>query len=145
MLHLAVARSLCPPATGIRAVGTGLDRLSRCRLRPSNARLLQAIPSPLFHAATRLLRCRPRISADACSRCGVCVEICPQKAIAWTEQGRAGAPPRIDAQRCILCVCCAEACPRHAIAVRSPLELWQRLRGGWRRVQGKKRALASGE
>ena len=121
----------CTDRQAIEVVGDGGGRLAEVTLRPSIGRMLQHIPEPVFHAATRLLACRPRISSGLCVKCGVCERICSRKAIGRDEKR---ARYRIDAAACILCMCCAESCPRHAIVVRSPFNLLAAARRIVRRV-----------
>jgi len=48
---------------------------------------------------------------NLCERCGTCVDACPQRALALTEQGM-----HIDRSRCDLCGKCIDACPRNALS-----------------------------
>ncbi|MBS4021346.1 MAG: 4Fe-4S binding protein [Dethiobacter sp.] len=48
---------------------------------------------------------RPRVSDEACSDCGACVKVCPDRAITL-EQG-----PVIDREQCLECGLCIRACP----------------------------------
>lgn len=50
-----------------------------------------------------------------CNACGVCVKLCPTKAIA-TEN-----PRKTDKTRCIACTACISACPQNARAFHGPL------------------------
>ncbi len=65
---------------------------------------------------------RPVISKDKCTKCGVCVQMCPvlPKAVDW-HNGDKSVPPIHNYNRCIRCFCCQELCPTGAIYVESPL------------------------
>lgn len=50
--------------------------------------------------------CRPRVSGEACSQCGACVETCREEAISLSEDG-----PALDFSRCLSCGQCIKVCP----------------------------------
>lgn len=56
----------------------------------------------------------PAASLEACSHCGVCVELCPTQAIA------AGSEEVTDATRCIRCCACVKGCPSGVRTFLSP-------------------------
>jgi uncharacterized protein (DUF362 family)/ferredoxin len=64
----------------------------------------------LYH--TGLLGTRPRIIAERCTRCGVCVEACPLPNVIDL------ATLRVNPQTCERCLLCYEACPEGAIVVK---------------------------
>jgi len=61
---------------------------------------------------TGLVGTRPKILADACTRCGVCVEACPLPNVIDL------ATLKINPRTCERCLLCYEACPEGAIAVK---------------------------
>lgn len=65
---------------------------------------------------------QPTIREEACTRCGLCVKICPAqpKALSWNGKGDNN-PPVYDYEKCIRCYCCQEMCPSEAIYIRTPL------------------------
>jgi uncharacterized protein (DUF362 family)/NAD-dependent dihydropyrimidine dehydrogenase PreA subunit len=73
---------------------------------------------------------RPVINRGKCSKCGMCVSICPvdPKAVDWTKSDKSR-PPTHRYGQCIRCFCCQETCPEGAIAVREPLmgKIYRRL------------------
>lgn len=52
---------------------------------------------------------QPRLDADACTGCGLCVDICREKALAMQDE-----KPVLDLSRCILCGDCIQSCPTDA-------------------------------
>lgn len=52
------------------------------------------------------------VRESRCRRCGTCLDVCPQGALALT-----GDSISIDRGRCALCGACAEACPSQALEV----------------------------
>jgi uncharacterized protein (DUF362 family)/Pyruvate/2-oxoacid:ferredoxin oxidoreductase delta subunit len=65
---------------------------------------------------------KPVIAADRCSKCGLCIGVCPAKpkAVNWVD-GDTTRPPSHDYRLCIRCYCCQELCPEKAITLRKPL------------------------
>lgn len=65
---------------------------------------------------------RPVVSKSKCSKCGMCVNICPvrPKAVVWPKDDKSR-PPTHKYGQCIRCFCCQEACPEGAIAIKEPL------------------------
>lgn len=63
-------------------------------------------------------------SCGACRDCGMCEEICPQKAISRLEAPAGGFEYIVDSERCIGCGFCVGACPTGVweIAENTPLE-----------------------
>jgi electron transfer flavoprotein alpha subunit len=57
-----------------------------------------------------------KVKEELCLGCGLCVNNCPQQAIAIIS-GRA----RIDNRRCNECYTCVEVCPQGAIATLAPV------------------------
>ena len=52
----------------------------------------------------------PRIDPDKCVSCGICVERCPAKALALSQD-----VPEVDRDRCFGCGVCSSGCPSEAI------------------------------
>jgi len=63
---------------------------------------------------TRIAK-KPRIDADKCIRCGICVEHCPVPGKAVSFKNGRDKPPVYDYDKCIRCYCCQEMCPKSAI------------------------------
>lgn len=107
------------------AAGTGLGILAAGAVG-------LALPKPVGASARwpRLLRppgaLRERELAEACTRCGQCLQVCPSKCLvpAGLEAGLAGLwTPRFVPRRgrCMLCMACGRVCPTRAL-VPVPLE-----------------------
>jgi ferredoxin len=63
-------------------------------------------------------------SCGACRDCGMCEEVCPQKAISRSETPAGGFEYVVDSERCIGCGFCVGACPTGVweIVENAPLE-----------------------
>jgi dissimilatory sulfite reductase (desulfoviridin) alpha/beta subunit len=54
----------------------------------------------------------PRFSPDHCTRCGLCVKICPGKAIAQAADGLPPGELEWDRDKCLYCGRCVKSCPQ---------------------------------
>jgi len=57
---------------------------------------------------------------ELCKSCGLCVEVCPQKAIKFSKEeiGHTGNPAiEFDVDKCIACKQCENICPDCAIKI----------------------------
>ena len=71
------------------------------------------LPRFLKNRLRRQLSTRPVQIPGKCRLCGICVEACPPKVIAITNQKL-----HFDYDHCICCFCCRELCPDGALTVR---------------------------
>ncbi|MCF8062520.1 MAG: 4Fe-4S binding protein [Deltaproteobacteria bacterium] len=55
---------------------------------------------------------RPRVDADLCTACSLCVERCPASALSLEAD-----TPDLDSDRCIGCGVCATGCPEEAVTL----------------------------
>ncbi|MBN1523578.1 MAG: DUF362 domain-containing protein [Spirochaetales bacterium] len=74
--------------------------------------------SPIQKHIKRLIIPRPVIKKSMCTKCGVCVKICPVSPKALTQMK--GKQPEFDYNICIRCYCCQEVCPDGAISIKVP-------------------------
>ncbi len=81
---------------------------------------IRMIPAFLRGLAHRLVILYPRLAASACISCGVCLKVCPVKAISMDALNL----PDIDTSRCVRCLCCHEMCPTGAMEVKESLFSW---------------------
>jgi ferredoxin len=89
--------------------------LSALTYQPEDAH--NAMAQLTIKAARQMLPQR-QVIAEACTKCGVCAEICPAIAITL-------APYPCFGETCILCYNCMRLCPEKAIAADfSPMEAW---------------------
>ena len=75
-----------------------------------------------------------------CTRCGICVEICPTKAASMTEPGY----PQYDLKKCIGCAQCIAMCGESALKIfwDSDIKIFQEklvetAAAVWKKIQGK--------
>ncbi len=68
------------------------------------------LPRPLKRLLKNVLVKKPKVDQAVCRLCGVCVEVCPARAIRLGERC-----PVFDYRACIRCYCCQEMCPHGAI------------------------------
>jgi 4Fe-4S ferredoxin len=59
----------------------------------------------------------PIIIYERCNRCGLCIQICPEKALEMTAKG----PQFLSQNTCTFCTDCEDICPQSAI--RAPLSI----------------------
>ncbi|PKM97445.1 MAG: hypothetical protein CVU77_06005 [Elusimicrobia bacterium HGW-Elusimicrobia-1] len=79
--------------------------------KPSNWKI-RMVPRFLGPLVKKIFWAKPRIDADVCTRCRICYNTCPAKAI-FFEKDRLV----VDKSLCIECMCCHELCPDKAIDI----------------------------
>ena len=60
-----------------------------------------------------------QVTDSACTRCGICVDVCPVRVIEMTEADAVPSPTSDAEERCINCGHCVTACPHEAISLNS--------------------------
>jgi len=71
------------------------------------------IPSFIFGPLKNTFATRPIVDHLKCTRCKVCIEICPPKVISLRND-----KIFMDQRNCIRCFCCQEMCPHGAISIK---------------------------
>ena len=74
------------------------------------------IPKGLTNAVAGLIKFKPSIDINICTRCNLCKVTCPVNAIEIERDFC-----RIDYKKCVRCLCCHEVCPYKAISIRRNL------------------------
>jgi uncharacterized protein (DUF362 family)/NAD-dependent dihydropyrimidine dehydrogenase PreA subunit len=64
----------------------------------------------------RLIRFYPQVNDKKCTRCGVCIDVCPQKVVGLKNNHIV-----FKYRGCIACFCCMEACPDSALKIKKSL------------------------
>ncbi len=78
---------------------------------------IRMFPAFLRGMVHRLVTLYPELDRPTCTRCGICMRVCPVKAI--TMEGSDF--PLIDTRACVRCLCCHEMCPCGAMQVSESL------------------------
>lgn len=109
----------------VELCGAALSDLRMSTFRPAkNTGINGSMPVFLEHLLRQALTARPEPVQQICTRCGICVGICPPHAMKISEQGLS-----IDEKKCIRCFCCQELCPQGALQTRQGwlLKIFRRL------------------
>lgn len=64
------------------------------------------------------------VLAQDCCGCGACVNVCPAKAIMYSENKFGFIVPKIDSSECVNCGKCIEVCPIKNVRVKHPLGVY---------------------
>lgn len=75
------------------------------------------IPSSVYKYFAKFSYYKPTVDNEKCKRCGMCVNICPQKALTIKDK------LTFDYSKCIYCYCCHENCPFCAIKLKDNIFL----------------------
>lgn len=120
LINNAVKRGLTPEhLSDMQLFGDPLQSLAVKNFKYSlnlGKTLLQGrVPECILKPLERSFVLRPEVNRKKCIGCGVCVKVCPPKAI--TMQGS----PLFDYKKCMNCYCCHELCPQKAVIIRRPV------------------------
>jgi len=97
------------------AIDGAFSRIDDFKTPPLDHKEILAHRADLESLVAERLARRPLADPDKCTACGVCVEQCPVRALAFQ-----GATPVVDAAVCIACYCCQEMCPEKAMTLQAP-------------------------
>lgn len=101
----------------IEIVGEDMDKLNiRPFILPKNSEKKTNLPPIIKKIFKTLIRYYPYSLRSKCTRCGHCVNVCPNQCIRLKKSGI-----DVDYKKCIACFCCQEACPAAAIGVKKSL------------------------
>ena len=92
-----------------------VSNFQKIKLTGSNNQLKEFLSPRFLRRLKYNLNPKPVFREKACIRCGVCVNICPAKAL------KIDGMVSIDYGKCIRCFCCHEVCPEDAISVKRTL------------------------
>lgn len=119
-LSEAIRQGLCSDHEPAEIIGDPVSAFSRPDFNiPRNAIDLLASKRHFPPFLKRFVTPKPVVDEKKCTRCGVCVQVCPvsPKAMGHFKDGQA---PHADMDRCIRCYCCQELCPHGAITLETP-------------------------
>jgi len=100
----------------IEIIGERVESVSVSDFKMPKISLLFRMPNFIIRGILRLLPIMMAVDNEKCTRCQMCVNVCPQKTI--QEVGGSLKKIKINFSRCILCLCCSETCPSNAIYLR---------------------------
>ena len=92
-------------ALGPKAIQPSVEQGTTAAMK-AMAALGAGAKEPLRHASA--------VDPERCSRCGICVSVCPHGAVSMTDEGA-----RVDPAFCQTCGMCAASCSSHAASLRS--------------------------
>lgn len=106
----------------IQIVGDGVESFIVKDFEVSRRRPVPATAGHLRAFIRNRVVPRPAIDLAKCTRCGICIKMCPVGPIAldWMLHKDDKAPKHYY-RHCIRCYCCQETCPEGAITIESPL------------------------
>jgi uncharacterized protein (DUF362 family)/Pyruvate/2-oxoacid:ferredoxin oxidoreductase delta subunit len=109
-------------SAAIRIVGEEIEKVRVPTFKVVRQNVPRLPQGRLMRVLKNLTTPRPRITAATCTRCGMCIKVCPiePKAVDWAG-GQRKKPPVYNYTNCIRCFCCQEMCPAGAIRIKTPL------------------------
>lgn len=102
----------------IELVGDAIGEFIYSKFTLPNVSRIYKMPKLLRRLAQQLVWFRMRVIPHRCRLCKKCGDICPVKAISYTDEAAS-----INPALCVLCSCCLEICPYKAITLQKSLAL----------------------
>jgi uncharacterized protein (DUF362 family) len=100
----------------IKVKGAGIEafKIDNFKMPPSmHTNFANSLPSFIEKRLRKSITSRPNIKQSQCTKCGLCIKICPLDIIR-----RSDGKIHIDHTDCIRCFCCQEMCPWEAINIK---------------------------
>ncbi len=97
----------------IEIVGDNIDAFLIANFRLPQTTPLKLMPKTIANGVAGLIKFKPYIHSDICTRCNLCKISCPVNAIRIEEDFC-----KIDYKKCVRCLCCHEVCPYKAITIK---------------------------
>lgn len=97
----------------IETVGDDINSFVAGDFKLPQTTALKIIPRSVVNAVAGLIRFRPCIDFNTCTKCNLCKITCPVSAITIDKK-----ECFIDYKKCIRCLCCQEVCPYKAIYIK---------------------------
>lgn len=97
----------------IEMAGDSIDNFVVKDFKLPQTAVFKLMPKGLVNSIAALIRFKPHIDIDVCTRCNLCKITCPVDAIEIETD-----LCKIDYDKCIRCLCCQEVCPYKAISIR---------------------------
>ncbi|MBF0441987.1 MAG: 4Fe-4S binding protein, partial [Oligoflexales bacterium] len=121
ILAVCKKREMCAgDLSDIEIEGINIDKIKvkgfKCVRHPAWHDRINRGSSFSRYMKEKLFRPYPKFLHARCTSCGICVDHCPAKTIAFVDK-----LPVVNLDKCIRCFCCQELCPSRAIAARTPL------------------------
>jgi len=111
VLRVAMERGIALDVSGIDILGEKVPPMRDFRFPPlmSPNFITSKLPYFVDKILRKSLTARPNINHGICTRCNICVEVCPPSVMERKDR------VLIDYDKCIRCFCCQEMCPHGAI------------------------------
>jgi len=108
----------------IEILGEKIEDVQITNFKPPRRASFNALnlPKTISKIIDKYLTSHPKINNQICTRCKICAQICPTKAITSQKHkkqiGQYSEYMNINYDKCIRCFCCQEMCPSKAINIK---------------------------
>lgn len=116
--HVIASAALCAQHSIVPEVGAGRpNQTDITEIRQFADRILSALKTGIatapavpgnFPYKESMKASATPISLPGCSKCGLCVSVCPTDAVSMTDTGIS-----TDPEKCFMCMACTAKCPEH--------------------------------